>query len=125
MLDEEAKGKRNSEMLSTAGSVLGGLLGGRKSKGGLLGDLLGDAGSAARRRGSTSASDRRVDAAENKVARLSQQLVDLEADAERDVVEIGQRWDAAAADVTSLQIGLERTDVTVTNVVLAWIPVAA
>ena len=26
--------------------------------------------------------------------------------------------------VTTLQIGLERTDVTVKNVVLAWIPVA-
>ncbi|MEL6892320.1 MAG: helicase HerA-like domain-containing protein, partial [Actinomycetota bacterium] len=50
VLEEQSKSKRNSELLSTAGSVLGGLLGGRKSKGGLLGGLLGKAGTAARRR---------------------------------------------------------------------------
>ena len=44
VLAEEATGKRNSEMLSTAGSILGGLLGGRKSRGGLLGSVLGTAG---------------------------------------------------------------------------------
>ncbi len=49
----DAAGKRDSERFSTAGSVLGGLLGGRKSKGGLLGDILGGAGTASRRRGTT------------------------------------------------------------------------
>ena len=46
LLEEQSKSKRNSELLSTAGSVLGGLLGGRKSKGGMLGGLLGKAGTA-------------------------------------------------------------------------------
>ncbi len=48
VLEEEASSKRNSELLSTAGSILGGLLGG-KSKSGMLGKL----GTAAGRRGRT------------------------------------------------------------------------
>ena len=124
VLEEESKSKRNSEFFSTAGSVLGGIFGGRKSKGAMVGDILGDAGTAARRRGSTSASGRRVDAAENKVARLVEQLDELEAAAEADVTEIAEKWDALAANVTTLEVGLERTDVKVTQLALAWIPVA-
>ena len=124
VLEEEADAKRNSELLSTAGSFLGGLLGGRRSKGKMLGDLLGDAGTAARRRGSTSASDRRVDAAENKVARLADQLAELEADAAADVTEIADKWDTLASNVTTLEVGLERTDVRLAQLVLAWLPVS-
>ena len=125
MLEEEAKGKKSSEFFSTAGSMLGGLLGGRKSKTKMIGDLLGDAGTAARRRGSTSASDRRVDAAENKVQRLVDQYDELEAD-----LEAGRRRHHQPMGQTPRQrsrpmtIGLERTDVKVTHLVLAWVPVA-
>ncbi|MGB7877803.1 MAG: hypothetical protein WBL31_03505, partial [Ilumatobacteraceae bacterium] len=124
VLEEEAKSKRNSEFLSTAGSVLGGIFGGKKSKSGMIGDMLGDAGTAARRRGTTNASGRRVDAAENKVDRLVAQLDELEADATADITEIGEKWDALAAQITTLEVGLERTDVKVTQLALAWIPVA-
>jgi len=124
VLAEEAKGKKTSELFSTAGTVLGGLLGGKKSKGSMLGDLLGDAGSSARRRGSTSASDRRVDAAENKVQRLVAQYEELEAQAEHDVDEIAEQSRADAGEIDSMTIGLERTDVTITQLVLAWVPVA-
>lgn len=55
VLAEQAKGAKRSELLSTAGSLLGGLLGGSKSKTKMAGDLLGDAGTAARRRGSGAA----------------------------------------------------------------------
>ena len=123
VLEKDADSKRNSELLSTAGSFLGGLLGGRKSKGKMLGDALGDAGTAARRRGTTSAAGSRVDAAENKVDRLADQLAELEADAATDIAEIAEKWDALAEKVTTVEIGLERTDVKVTQLALAWIPV--
>jgi hypothetical protein len=123
VLEAEADAKRNSEFLSTAGSFLGGLLGGRKSKGKMIGDMLGDAGTAARRRGSTSAAGSRVDAAENKVARLADQLAELEAEAADDITAIADKWDTRAANVTTLQVGLERTDVTLSQLVLAWLPV--
>jgi hypothetical protein len=123
VLAAEAKGKKTSEFFSTAGSMLGGLLGGRKSKTKMVGDLLGDAGTAAGRRGRTSASDRRVDAAENKVQRLLDQYDELEAELEDEVADITTRWDDAATAITTMAIGVERTDVDVTHLALAWLPV--
>ncbi len=119
VLEEEAHGKRNSELLSTAGSILGGLLGGR-SRGGLLGKL----GGAASRRGRTAAAKERVDAAENKVSRLEASLAELETELEAEVTEIDTRWMAAAKNTGTLPIGLERADVTVTQLALAWMPVS-
>jgi hypothetical protein len=121
--EEQARGKKTSELFSTAGSVLGGLLGGRKSKGAMLGDLLGDAGTAARRRGSSSASERRVEAAENKVARLVAEYEELEDELAVDLEAIGDKWDDAATTIETLTVGLERTDVSVTHLALVWLPV--
>ena len=118
VLEEEAQGKRNSELLSTAGSILGGLFGGR-SRGGLLGKL----GGAASRRSRTAAAKERVDAAGNKVTRLEQSLAELERELEQEVTEIDARWMSQAKNTTSMPIDLERTDVTVSQLVLAWLPV--
>jgi hypothetical protein len=120
VVEAQAADARRSDYLSSAGSLLGGLLGGRTSKRRMLGDLVGDAGRVA---GSGTGADRRVDEARNKVARLTDQYADLEAELEQEVVEIAQRWDAAAAGITSMRIGLERTDVRVTHLALAWLPV--
>jgi hypothetical protein len=122
-LEEQTKDKRNSELLSTAGSVLGGLLGGRKSKGGLLGGLLGKAGTAARRRGTTKASAQRLETAENKAERMVEQLQDLELELEEEITEIDARWMEVGKNVTTLTVGLEKTDVKVTQLVCAWLPV--
>lgn len=117
VLDEQAKGKRNSELLSTAGSILGGLFGGRKSS------VLGKLGTAANRRGQTSAAKERLAAAEGKVARIEEQIAELEDELADDVAEIDQNWMTKAKDITTLRIGLEKTDIRVTQIVLAWLPV--
>ncbi len=121
-LEEQTKDKRNSEFLSTAGSVLGGLLGGRKSKGGLLGGMLGKAGTAARRRGTTKASAQRLETAENKMERLVDDAEELEAELEEEVTEIDAKWMEAGKGITTLDVGVEKTDVKVTQLVLGWIP---
>jgi chromosome segregation ATPase len=124
VLEAQRKGSRNSEILSTAGSILGGLLGGSKSRGGMLGSVLGKAGSAANRRGRTAASGRRVEAAENKIQALHEQLEDLEAELTQEVTDIDSKWAAIAKDTTTLPITLEKSDVKVTQISLAWTPVA-
>jgi hypothetical protein len=118
VLEQEASSKRNSELLSTAGSILGGLLGGRSRRG-----LLGKLGTAAGRRGRTNASQERVDAAENKVARLQASLEDLEVDLAEEVTEIETRSVAAAADIDAMQVPLEKTDIKISQLVVAWMPV--
>ena len=123
ILTTEREGRRSEEMLSTAGSILGGLLGGRRSRGGLLGSILGKAGSAAGRRSRTASAGDRVDAAHNKVEGLHRQLEDLEAELTQEVTEIDAKWMAAAKDISTLPVSLERTDVNVTQLALVWIPV--
>ncbi|MET0663564.1 MAG: hypothetical protein ABWZ42_10580, partial [Ilumatobacteraceae bacterium] len=122
-LREQADGKRNSEALSTAGSMLGGLLGGRRSAGSLLGGLLGDVGRAAGRRGTTPAADRRVREAEGRVSRLDEQIAALEAELESEVAALTAKWSTKANTITTMQIGLEKTDVRVSQICLAWIPI--
>ena len=123
VLDTERKGRRSEEMLSTAGSILGGLLGGRRSRGGMLGSILGKAGGAAGRRTRTAAAGDRLDAAENKLEGLHRQLEDLESELTQEVTDIDAKWMATAKNISTLQVGLERTDVKVAQLALVWIPV--
>ncbi|PIE33239.1 MAG: ATP-binding protein [Ilumatobacter coccineus] len=119
VLEQDAASKRNSELLSTAGSILGGLLGGKSRRG-----MLGSLGTASRRRGTTQTAKKRVDAAENKVERLHQKLLDLEADLADQVTEIDARWMGIATEITELDIPLEKGDIDIQEIVLAWIPVS-
>jgi hypothetical protein len=118
VLETQADSRRDTELLSTAGSILGGLLGGR-SRGGLLGKL----GGAASRRGSTKAARQRVEAAESKTARLLAELDELEAELAEEMMEIDARWMDTAKRVSTTPVTLEKTDVAVTQLVLAWLPV--
>ena len=124
VLETEREGKRNEEFLSTAGSILGGLFSGRKSRGGLLGSVLGKAGSAAGRRSRTSAAGDRVEAAHNKVGSLNDQLEQLESELTQEVMEIDTRWNALSKNITTVPVTLERADVRVTQLALGWLPVA-
>ncbi|HZY06640.1 MAG TPA: helicase HerA-like domain-containing protein, partial [Ilumatobacteraceae bacterium] len=123
VLNTERKGRQTEEVLSTAGSILGGLLGGKRSRGGMLGSILGKAGSAAGRRSRSAAAGDRLDAAENKLENLHRQLEDLEAELTREVTDIDAKWMSTAKNVTTLPVSLERTDVKVTQLALVWIPV--
>jgi hypothetical protein len=98
----ERKGRQTEEVLSTAGSILGGLLGGKRSRGGMLGSILGKAGSAAGRRSRSAAAGDRLDAAENKLEGLHRQLEDLEAELTQEVTDIDAKWMSTAKNVTTL-----------------------
>jgi Helicase HerA, central domain len=120
VLKAQRDGQRNEELLSTVGGVLGGIFGGRRSRGGMFGSL----GRAAGRRGRTSASDERLDAAENKVNALSEQIMQLEGELDNELTAIDVRWAAAAKEIESVDVSLERTDVKVTQLLLGWLPVS-
>jgi hypothetical protein len=117
---DQQQARERDNLLSSAGSILGGLLGGRRSRGGLLGSL----GRAAGRTSRATAGSSRVDAAQNKVARLQDELEEVEAELAEEITEIDGRWMERAKNVSSTAITLERSDVKITQLVLAWIPVA-
>ncbi len=122
LLHTQRRGRQSEEILSTASSVLGSLFGGRKSRKGVLGSVLGSAGGAAGRRSRTAAAGDRVQAQENKIQQLHDQLEDLEQQVADDVQEIDTKWDAVAADIGTLSVPLERSDVNVTQLALVWLP---
>jgi hypothetical protein len=123
LLAEQQKGRRSEELLSTAGSILGGLLGGKRNTRRLAGSILGTLGGAAGRRSRTSQAGTRLDSAKDQLDQLHDDLEDLEAELAAELDEITRTWDAKAAAVETLAVPLERADVKVTQLVLAWLPV--
>ena len=119
VLEAERKGKRNDELLSTAGSILGSIFGGKRSRTSVLGKL----GSAAGKRGRSDAAKERVEAQENKIQQIHHQLEQLEAELTDDVTSIDAKWMGVAKEITPMTVPLERTDVKVTQLALVWIPV--
>ena len=120
MLQAEASGRQQEELLSTAGSLLGSFLGGRKRSSSLATELRGAAG----RRSRSRAAGERLDAAQGKAGSISGQLSELEADLSDDILRITGAWDEKAAAIDSVPVSLERTDVQVAQLVLAWVPVS-
>ncbi len=117
VLEGDARGRASDDLLSTAGSILGDLLGGRRSRRRMVGSVLGKLG---RRSGGDR---KRIEAARNKVGSLAEQAQHLDAELAEDLIEIDQRWAEVAADVAEIDVPLERGDVKVTGLVLAWLPV--
>ncbi|MET0325495.1 MAG: hypothetical protein ABW219_09750, partial [Ilumatobacteraceae bacterium] len=81
-------------------------------------------GRAAGKSGKTSAASTRVDAARNKLGRLQDEREEIEAELQEDLTEIDVRWAARAKQIDTLTVPLERSDVKVTQLTLAWIPVS-
>jgi hypothetical protein len=102
----------SADVASTVGSMLGGLFGGRQSRASVT---------AAARRAQT-AQDR-VSSARLKADELADAVAALEAEIAADVAALEAEWAAKAADVDTLSVPLERSDVRVDSLRLAWLPV--
>jgi Helicase HerA, central domain len=118
--EEVQNSRRSDELLSDAGDVLGSIFGGRRS----ARSIAGKVGGIARRRGRSSEADRRADAAANRVSEKQEALADLEADMAEELAAIADEWDAKASAIETIEVGLEKSDVRVTDIALVWVPVA-
>ena len=111
--------RRNDELLSGAGDLLGSLFGGKPNIGGIARKV----GNAARRRGRSNEADGRIDTASNRVDEKTQALADLQADMEDELAAIADEWDAKATAVEPFEVPLERSDIRIVELSLAWVPV--
>ena len=103
--------EQQSEQLGSAiGTVLGAFLGGRRRTRSLTGG-----------RG-TAAQAARLDSAQQRLADLGQDTAELEQELQQELAAIDAAWDQKAADVTVAEVRLEKTDVSVAQVSLVWIP---
>jgi hypothetical protein len=117
-LDTDTRTRQATELISGAGAVLGALFGGRRS----ARSMASAVGSAASRRGMTARTSERKQTAEQKVDAAQDDLAELEQEILDEVAEIDERWTATAAEVDTLTIRLEATDVRVLETRLVWVP---
>ncbi len=117
-LEADSKDRKRNEVLSGAIDVIGGLFGGRKSTRSILSGVRRASSS---RRISANASQR-VESAKNRLAEKTDALEEL-ADALTDALQDSQdAWEEAAQNIVSYEVGLEKADISVEDLVLVWIP---
>ncbi len=114
-LETDVQGRRQSELISGAGDLLGSILGGRSRSRAV--------GSAASRRRMTRQTQERLQTATEKLTDKTDQLDALEDDLEDDVTDIMSTWESAAGDIETVEIGLEKTDISVDELSLVWVRV--
>jgi len=93
----------------------------------VLGVLLGrkntrSLSTATSKRSMTRKAERRLTSAQRKVGDEVEDIDELESDMAQEVSEIAAEWGQKAADIETIEIGLERTDVSVDSLSLVWIP---
>lgn len=111
----EVETRRQEEMMSGAGTVLGVLLGRKNTR---------SMSTAASKRSQTRKAERKLETAHGKVTDEVEDLEELEADVAEAVAEIADEWEQKAGDIESVEIGLEKTDVAVSDLTLVWVPIA-
>jgi Helicase HerA, central domain len=112
--------RRSSDVIAGAGSLLGAVLGGRRS----ARTMARDIGRVLTGRSRTEEAGQRVRSAENRAQDRQEALAELEADLARDLSAIDDEWTTKAAEVETLDVPLERSDIRVTARSVVWIPVA-
>jgi hypothetical protein len=111
-LELDADTRKRDEWMSGAGDVLGVLLGGRRSR-----SLSG----ASRRRSQTQRTEQRLRTAEAKVADKVDAIAEIEQDIVLEVEDINDKWEDIAAEVDTIEVGLEKNDISVDEVALVWV----
>jgi hypothetical protein len=117
-LDTDTRSRHANELIAGAGAVLGALFGGRRSARSITSAI----GGAASRRGMSARTAERRESAQEKAVAVTDDLAELEQEILDEVAEIDDRWKQTAAEVDTLQIRLEATDVRVLETRLVWVP---
>jgi hypothetical protein len=112
---EQAELDTESRRTEEVGSLIGVLLGGRRSTRSL--------GTIASKRSQTRKAQQRRAGAEARLADTVEDLAELEQDLAEELAGIEADWAAKAEEIEELDIPLEKSDITVDEVAVIWIPV--
>lgn len=110
--------RQGDELVRGAGSLLGAVLGGRRN----ARSMARDVGRVLTGRNRSGEASTRVQSARNRVEERQQALVDLEADLAEELTAIDDEWTAKAAEIETVDVPLEKGDITVTALSLVWVP---
>lgn len=118
---ERARATRRSDSLVRgAGSILGAVLGGRRS----ARSMARDVGMAVGAGGRSREADQRVQTAQNRVEDRRDAVEALEAELAEELAAIDATAAEDAAAIEAVEVPLEKTDVRVTALSVVWVPVA-
>jgi hypothetical protein len=117
-LESDSGDRKRNEILSGAIDIVRGLLGGRKSTGSILGGVRRATG---RRRTSANASQR-LESAKNRLGEKVDELEELAEELTDALQDSQDDWNDKAERIESREVGLEKADITIEDVVLVWIP---
>jgi hypothetical protein len=115
-----AKSNRRTELLAGAGDLLGALFGGRRN----ARSIARSVGSAAARHERSDVASEKLETAEQRVAAKLEELTALETQLHDELFAIDARWDLVGRAITLVPLSLERSDITVTELAVVWIPTA-
>ncbi len=118
-LKVEHSSRKTDELLSGVGSLLGMFLGGRKTSRGIASDLR----RASSKRKQTRTSSQRIQSASNRVEEKAEAMEDLENELADELLALDLEWEEKAQAIEEMEVGLEKTDIKVDELVLVWIPV--
>ena len=116
-----AKSNRRTELLAGAGDLLGALFGGRRN----ARSIAKSVGSAAARHGRSDVASEKLETAEQRVAAKLEELTALETQLHDELFNIDARWDLVGRAITLVPLSLERSDLTVTELAVVWIPTSS
>ncbi|MGB2757301.1 MAG: hypothetical protein WBD02_06515, partial [Acidimicrobiia bacterium] len=119
-LQTDTTARRGTELLQNAGSVLGALLGGRKSASSIARSI----GAAASRRSQSARTAKRLETAKHELDERQAQVQQIDEDLAVQITALNAEWSSKAEGVDTLAVSLERTDINVTQVALVWYPTA-
>jgi chromosome segregation ATPase len=115
-LHADVRNRRTQDLISIGSSVLGSILGGRQR----ASTIARSAGRAATR---SASSAQRIRTIENRIDEKNLDIEDLEEDLAEALAEIEEEWSGRAEAIEPLEVSLEKTDITVDEVGLLWVPV--
>ena len=114
-LEVDTQQRQQQELISGAGEVLSMFLGGRRRTRSLSG--------ISSRRSQTRRTQERLRSAEERLLDQEQEIQDLEEELSTELKEIWSRWKDMAEELDRFEVGLERNDVNLEDLVLFWAPV--
>jgi ElaB/YqjD/DUF883 family membrane-anchored ribosome-binding protein len=115
-LDVEVGQRKQQEVIAGAGEVLSMFLGGRRRVRSLSG--------MSSRRGQVRRSQERLQTAAEKAEDQEETIAELESSLQEELDEIWERWKEAAAELDPFEVPLERSDVSLDELILFWAPEA-
>ena len=113
-LEVDTDQRRQQELIAGAGDVLSMFLGGRRRTRSLSG--------ISSRRSQTRRTQERLRSAEEKLEEYEDAIIELEEELQEDLTDIWSKWEGTAADLESFDVGLEKTDIHLADLILFWAP---